>query len=190
MENRQEVSAVDSAPDVAAPGVEPLTILRYGDPALSRPALPVMEITPDVAALAGRMIATMLRAPGGGLAAPQVGVSLRIITLNPAILDRLSGAEPFTLINPRVAVSRGEIVDSEGCLSVPGIYADLARPAEVEIAYTRLDGVPATLRASGYFARGVLHELDHLDGVLFWDRLNLARRIWLKARYRRFGWAR
>ena len=149
-----------------------------------------MEITPQVATLAGRMIATMLQAPGGGLAAPQVGVSLRIITLNPALLDRLSGAGPFALINPAVNWSRGEIVDSEGCLSVPGLYADVARPAEVEIGYTRLDGASATLTTSGYYARGVLHELDHLDGALFWDRLNFARRLWLKARYWKFGWAR
>ncbi len=163
---------------------EALTLRFYGDPVLRKKAKPVVAVTPELCAFAEQMVDTMYDSRGVGLAAPQVGKSLRLIVLDTAppkgdlppdaspgeIL--LTPRMPLALLNPEViAVSKEKDVASEGCLSVPKIFADVERPAFVVLRATLLDGEKVEVECGGLLARCVLHEIDHLDGVLFPDRL-------------------
>jgi peptide deformylase len=127
-----------------------------------------------------RMLATMYKAPGIGLAAPQIGVSLRaaVVDLRPD-----EKPAPIFLINPEVAaVSDERAVREEGCLSLPGQYADVERPARVKIRYLDLDGSRQEIEADGLLAACLQHEIDHLDGVLFVDHLSALKRNMLLRR--------
>ncbi|HET7881624.1 MAG TPA: peptide deformylase [Acetobacteraceae bacterium] len=155
--------------------VETLPILLVPDPILKARARPVggddME---RVRGLVPRMFATMYRAPGIGLAAPQVGVGLRF-----AIVDLMPDDKPapIVLINPEVVGRSDELATrEEGCLSLPGQYADVTRPARVTVRYTGADGSRRQLEAEGLLAACVQHEIDHLDGVLFVDHLSALKR--------------
>lgn len=151
---------------------------------------PVVEVTDEIRSLAEGMISAMLAAPGLGLAAPQVGVSLRIVVVYPAGSEfEYAGIGPITLVNPVITETSGEDLTEEGCLSIPGIYSDLPRPAWLKVKFTSLDGEPRELQAKGRLARCVAHEVDHLDGVIFWDRLPRLKRDWLKLKFKRkSGW--
>jgi len=162
---------------------DPVRILTYPNPLLRKKADPVKEVTPQIRAIVLRMISTMLLAPGFGLAATQIGVMKRIITVNPGRILSDPDFHPLTMINPRIIRSSGEEADEEGCLSLPGVYAWMERPSLVEIEYTTMEGEPKTMVAEKYLARCLLHEMDHLDGVLFWDRMSRAQRSALKFRY-------
>jgi peptide deformylase len=121
-----------------------------------------------------RMFATMYRAPGIGLAAPQVGVGLRV-----AVVDLMPDEKPapITLVNPEiVAVSEELATREEGCLSLPGQYADVTRPARVKIRYLDREGARQEIEAEGLLAACLQHEIDHLDGVLFVDHLSSLKR--------------
>jgi len=125
-------------------------------------------------ALLPRMFATMYGAPGIGLAAPQVGVGLRV-----AVVDLMPDQKPspITLINPEIVAASDELVArEEGCLSVPGQYAEVARPAWVKVRYRDPKGVGQEIAADGLLAACLQHEIDHLDGILFIDRLSLLKR--------------
>jgi len=127
-----------------------------------------------VRALVPRMFATMYDAPGIGLAAPQVGVGLRL-----AVVDLMPGDknEPIVLINPSIVAASTEMaVREEGCLSLPGQYADVERPAEVTVRYQDEAGTTHTIAADGLLAACLQHELDHLDGILFVDHLSALKR--------------
>jgi peptide deformylase len=159
----------------AAKTIETLPILMVPDPMLKARARPVMtDDMPRVRDLLPRMFATMYRAPGIGLAAPQVGVGLRF-----TIVDLMPDEKPnpITLINPEV-VARSENLATreEGCLSLPGQYADVTRPARVIVRYTDADGAQRQIEAEGLLAACVQHEIDHLDGVLFIDHLSALKR--------------
>ena len=124
--------------------------------------------------LAPQMLATMYKAPGIGLAAPQVDVGLRL-----AVVDLMPGdvRQPIALINPEITrVSTEWATREEGCLSLPGQYADVSRPAMVCVAYTDLDGRRQVIDAEGLMAACLQHEIDHLDGVLFVDHLSALKR--------------
>jgi peptide deformylase len=166
------------------------TILKWPDPALFKKAAPIGEVTDEIRSLAERMTSAMMSAPGLGLAAPQVGVSLRLIVVYPAGSEfEYAGIGPITLVNPVITETFGEELTEEGCLSVPGIYTELVRPAWLKVKYTSLDGEPKELGAKGRLARCVAHEVDHLDGVIFWDRLPRLKRDWLKLKFKRkSGW--
>lgn len=159
-----------------------LPIRIYGDPVLRRVAEPVGEITPEIRTLVADMIETMYAEPGVGLAAPQVGVSLRLIVIDPTAGDEKGKA--FAMLNPVVTLSGEQVVMDEGCLSVPDIRADVTRPERISVVYTTLDGEPATLEADDMVARIVQHEYDHLDGILFVDKISPVRRHLLRKELR------
>jgi peptide deformylase len=144
-------------------------ILRYGADVLHTPAAPVQEITDDIQRLIDDMIQTMYAAPGIGLAAPQVGASLRLF-----VCDISVGRNPADLlvfINPAFVEREGMQLEDEGCLSAPGFNATVARPSRAILTGLDRSGTERTVEASGLLARCFQHEMDHLDGTLFIDRL-------------------
>ena len=159
-----------------------LRVRKYGDPVLRRRALPVGEITGEVRAIIADLVETMYDEVGIGLAAPQVGVSLRLIVLGD---EEGRGAE--ALVNPVIVEQGGQATAEEGCLSIPGIFAPVTRAAWVRVEATSAEGRPLSLRATGLRARVLQHELDHLDGVLFIDRLDPVTRDRIKRRIKKEG---
>ncbi|MFH5925150.1 peptide deformylase [Roseomonas xinghualingensis] len=157
-----------------------LPVLLHPAPILRAKARPVAEGDADrVRELAPRMLATMYKAPGIGLAAPQVGEGLRLIVLD---VEHEESPKPMVLVNPEiVAVSDEHAIREEGCLSLPGQYADVERPARVKVRWRELDGTRREMEADGLLATCLQHEIDHLDGVMFTDHLSpLKRNMLLK----------
>jgi peptide deformylase len=155
--------------------VSPLPILVAPHKALKTKARKVLpEDMGLIHALVPRMFAAMYAAPGIGLAAPQVGELLRLAVIDLAKDDKPA---PAVLINPEIlSVSEDWATREEGCLSLPGQYADVSRPARVLVRYTALDGSPHQIDADGLMAACLQHEIDHLDGVLFVDHLSVLKR--------------
>jgi peptide deformylase len=144
-------------------------ILRLGDSILSEPARPVEHITAEIETLIDDMIETMYAAPGIGLAAPQVGVSLKIF-----VIDLSLGKDPtalHTMINPEFVDREGMQLEEEGCLSIPGFTATVARPKRVVVKGLNRQGDEYTIEGTGLLARALQHEIDHLNSCLFVDRL-------------------
>ncbi len=144
-------------------------ILRLGDSILTDPARPVEAITPEIKTLIDDMIETMYAAPGIGLAAPQIGVSLRIF-----VVDLSVGRDPAGLsvmLNPEFVAREGMQLEEEGCLSVPGFTATVARPKRVVVKGLNRHGDEHQLEGTGLMARALQHEMDHLNSCLFVDRL-------------------
>jgi peptide deformylase len=144
-------------------------ILRYGADVLHAPAAPVAEVTADIQQLIDDMIQTMYVAPGVGLAAPQVGVPLRIFVCDISV--GRNPADLLTFVNPEFLERDGMQLEEEGCLSVPGFNATVARPSRAELKGLNRDGREHTVEASGLLARCFQHEMDHLEGTVFVDRL-------------------
>ena len=140
-----------------------------GDPVLQTRATEVTEVTGALARLTEDMLTTMYDAPGIGLAAPQVGVQKRIFVYD-------WGEGPGVVVNPRIEGSDGEWVYEEGCLSIPGLTWEILRPKEVHLVGVDLDGNEVSIEADELPARLFQHELDHLDGVLLLDHLDLDQR--------------
>ncbi len=138
-------------------------IVEYGDKILREKAKPVTKITPNILKLLDNMAETMYKAKGVGLAAPQVGVSKRVIVVD-------AGEGLVELINPEVVSCSGRETDTEGCLSIPGVLGEVARPYRVEVRGLNRRGEEVTVKAAGLFSRALQHEIDHLDGILFIDR--------------------
>jgi peptide deformylase len=149
-------------------------IVRYGRPSLHAPAEPVGEITDEIQRLVDDMIDTMYAAPGIGLAAPQVGVALRVCVIDLSVGKR--GGELITLINPEFVERDGMQLEDEGCLSLPGFTATVPRPSRVVVRGRDRHGAPRTVEGTGLLARALQHEIDHLDGKLFIDRLRGLKR--------------
>ena len=144
-------------------------ILRLGDSILSEPARTVDAITPEIETLIDDMIETMYAAPGIGLAAPQVGVSLKIF-----VIDLSLGKDPaalYSMINPNFVEREGMQLEEEGCLSIPGFTATVARPKRVVVKGLNRHGDEYTIEGTGLLARALQHEIDHLNSCLFVDRL-------------------
>jgi len=144
-------------------------ILRHGADVLHRPALPVQAPTPDIQQLIDDMVQTMYAAPGVGLAATQVGVPLRIF-----VADITLGRDPSALhvfVNPTFVIRDGMQLEDEGCLSVPGFNATVARPSRATVKGLDRNGAEHTVTGTELLARCFQHEMDHLDGTLFVDRL-------------------
>ncbi|MBU2360986.1 MAG: peptide deformylase [Alphaproteobacteria bacterium] len=151
-------------------------ILIHPDPRLKKVTDPVGAVTAELRTLADDMLETMYNAPGIGLAAPQVGVMSRVLVMD-CVKDETQPARPMVLLNPQVTwVSETLSTYEEGCLSIPEQYADVERPAEVEVRWMDLEGATQTERFSGLWATCVQHEIDHLDGKLFIDYLKPLRR--------------
>jgi peptide deformylase len=144
-------------------------ILRYGADVLHRPAAVVPEITPEIQRLIDDMIKTMYAAPGVGLAAPQIGVPLRIFVADVSVGRDINALHVF--VNPEFVEREGMQLEEEGCLSVPGFNATVARPERVTVKGLDRDGVEHAVTGTALLARCFQHEMDHLDGKLFVDRL-------------------
>jgi peptide deformylase len=141
-----------------------LPIRTFGDPVLRQRASEVVEIDGKIASLCNDMLATMYDAPGVGLAAPQVGILKRLFVYD-------IGDGPQVMVNPEVHETDGEFEYDEGCLSIPGMSIPIVRADRVHVVGRDLDGNEVDFEAEELFGRVVLHELDHLDGVLMLDRL-------------------
>lgn len=161
-------------------------IRYYGDPVLRKTADQVTNIGGELVSLAEGMVETLSRAKGLGLAAPQVGRSVSLCIINLPAMDQAQ-KKPLVLINPRVTGSHGRLVHQEGCLSFPELYAEVARPQKVGIAGLDLSGREIELEADEMLARCFLHEIDHLNGVLFIDHLSQLKRQLLKNQLRRIS---
>jgi len=144
-------------------------IVKYPNDVLREKARPVKAVTPQIKKLLNNMFDTMRLAGGVGLAAPQIGISKRLIVVE--IND-----ERLALINPEITAFTGRETGTEGCLSLPGVWGEVERAAQVEVRALNEDGRNITLRADGYLARALQHEIDHLDGILFIDRATNIRR--------------
>jgi peptide deformylase len=144
-------------------------ILRYGADVLHQPAANVAEITPEIHQLVDDMIQTMYAAPGVGLAATQVGVPLRIFVVDVSVGRNAS--DLMTFINPQFVERDGMQLEEEGCLSLPGFNATVARPARAVLKGLDRGGEERVVEATGLLARAFQHEMDHLDGCVFVDRL-------------------
>lgn len=172
-----------------------LPILKYPHPTLSKVAKPVIEFNQELKQLVKDMIFTMYKAPGIGLAAPQVGKGLRLfvvdinydrdeITLPDGTEDyTLSNLHPMVFINPTFKDADGEILYEEGCLSLPGIYEEVCRANSITIEYQNLEGEKCSLRAEGTLAVCLQHENDHLDGKVFIDRISFMKRNMIKKKF-------
>ncbi|MBI3931899.1 MAG: peptide deformylase [Acidobacteria bacterium] len=158
-------------------------IVKWGHPVLHAPSAPVVEIDGSVAALVKDMVETMYAAPGIGLAAPQVAVPLRVIVIDLSVGK--SARELIKLVNPEFVEKEGEQREEEGCLSVPGYGGAPARPTRVTVKGTDLDGKERVYTATELLARAFCHEIDHIDGLLFVDRLTPLKRDLLKRKLRK-----
>ncbi|MDR3111626.1 MAG: peptide deformylase [Elusimicrobiota bacterium] len=142
-------------------------IRKYGDPILRKKTQHICEITEYIKNLCNDMLETMYSVSGVGLAAPQIGVSLRL-----CVVDVDPNKEsPFILINPKIIGTENKVEGQEGCLSFPGFYEKVKRFESIEIEFLSIDGLLTRLKAKNYFARAVQHEVDHLDCKLFIDYL-------------------
>jgi peptide deformylase len=155
-----------------------LTILKYGNPNLVIPAKDVDVIDDSIKKIIQDMIETMYAAPGIGLAATQVGIPLKITTI-----DISRGKEQndlLILINPEIIYQEGNVQEDEGCLSFPEVYAQINRPEVVVIRAKNMNGEIVEIRGEGLLARAFCHECDHLMGVLFIERMNSLTRELIK----------
>ena len=160
-------------------------ILRYGEPPLHQPARAVDAITPEIDRLIEDMIQTMYAAPGIGLAAPQVGVSLRIF-----VVDVSVGRDPdglIVMVNPEWVEREGMQLEEEGCLSLPGFNATVVRPTRVVMCGLDRHGAPQQREGADLLARAFQHEMDHLDGLVFVDRLRGIKRDLIVRRIRKLA---
>ena len=159
-----------------------LKVRRYGDPVLRRRAALVEAVTPEVRRLASDMIETMYDEVGIGLAAPQVGVSTRLM-----VVGDEEGRGVQVLVNPTISAQGGKVTAEEGCLSLPGVFAQVTRSEWVTLEAQDLEGRPVAVTARGLRSRVFQHEIDHLDGVLFIDRLEPVIRDRIKRRIKKEG---
>jgi len=175
-----------------------LQILDYGDPILRAKGKPIENIDDRIRELAANMIETMHAANGVGLAAQQIGEALQLTVLDVSLVeDRpstlkldgkdvdLKGAMPLVLINPEIELRGANEVGVEGCLSFPEITGDIERAKSVVVRAQTLEGRTIEIEASGFLARAIQHEGDHLNGILFIDRMNSAVKAALSSRLKR-----
>ncbi len=160
-------------------------ILIVGNPLLRRKAKPVTEFNAELKQLADTMLAAMFSAQGIGLAAPQVGEPLRLIIVGN--FDEQDQLHTEFMVNPEILETAGNCEMEEGCLSVPGIREQVSRPERITVEYQDLDGQPHRRELTGLEARVCLHENDHLEGVLFIDRISPVRRGLLQNRLKQLA---
>lgn len=160
-----------------------LRIRTYPDPVLKKKALPVKAVDNRVAKLASDMLETMYASAGVGLAAPQVGVSERIIVVDAGSED--GSRNPMVFINPEIIASEGTVESQEGCLSLPEFRTAVKRAARIKVKALNAEGAEFTIEAEGLFARAVQHEIDHLDGITLLERSGLLKRELYKKRLSR-----
>ncbi len=175
-----------------------LEIVQYGHPVLRQKCQPVDEVTPEIRQLADDMLDTMANANGVGLAAPQVARDIRLAVIDvshdPECVSylRVGGRDtdlasimPLVFINPELELGKEREYQLEGCLSIDDIRAEVRRPAEVRAILPQLDGSTLVIETDGLLARALQHEIDHLNGILFTDRLSAASKVSVKNRLKR-----
>jgi peptide deformylase len=158
-------------------------IVKYGTPVLHEPSRPVADIDGAIADLVKDMVETMYAAPGIGLAAPQIAVPLRVIVIDLSVGEDES--QLIELVNPEFVEREGEQRHEEGCLSVPGYGGSPVRPARVVVKGLDLDGKERVYEGRELLARAFCHEIDHIDGLLFVDRLSPLKRDLLKRKLKK-----
>lgn len=151
-------------------------ILTFPHPVLITKAKPVVDVDRNMWGLIDSMAETMYSAPGLGLAAPQIGQSLQIIVVDVEWRWNEGKFNLIPLVNPRITYKEGERIEEEGCLSVPGITAPVKRAERIKVEGLDRDGKKAVIKAEGTLATALQHEIDHLDGILFIDRLSRVKR--------------
>ncbi len=158
-------------------------ILKYGAPELETKSPSITRFDEEIKTLAEDMLETMYAAPGVGLAAPQVGVNLRLM-----VIDITGGEEQghqIVFTNPEITEKEGTEEAEEGCLSIPGFTAVVERPSKIHVVGQDVEGHPQELDAEGILARAVCHEIDHLDGILYLDRTSVLKRDLIKRKIRK-----
>lgn len=178
-----------------------LEILRYPDQRLKRKSVPVETVTPELQKLADDMLETMYDAPGVGLAAPQVGELIRLLVIDTrptdddgnVILEKMTELEkqvqfPIIIFNPEITKKEGSTTYEEGCLSVPGFIEEVKRANYVEAKGLDRSGQPLTIKTDGLLAICLQHELDHLEGKLFIDRISFVKSERIKSKIKKHGY--
>ncbi|NIO49163.1 MAG: peptide deformylase [Candidatus Aminicenantes bacterium] len=160
-----------------------LQIVKYGNPILTKKAEEIINIDKYIEDLAQNMVQTMYAAPGIGLAAPQVNVSKRLITVDLSVGE--DSQNLIILINPELTSQEGEVIYEEGCLSVPDISEKVIRPSRVTVTGIDLKGNEKIFEAEGLLARAFCHEIDHINGKLFIDHLSLLKKSLIKKKLKR-----
>lgn len=162
-------------------------IVTYGDPVLREKTKPIEKVDQDVKNLVDDMIATLKDAQGLGLAAPQVGEAKRIFIIDLSPIELTESVRVF--INPEIIAEEGECLLEEGCLSFPGLYQKISRAELVKIRALDLEGKEFEMEAKGMLARAIIHEFDHLEGVLFIDHLSSLSRALIKGKLKKLATA-
>jgi peptide deformylase len=160
-----------------------LKIEKYGNPILQKKAEPIKEINQEILELAQNMVQTMHAAPGIGLAAPQVNVSKRLITVDLSVGEKKE--DLIILINPEILRQEGESTVEEGCLSVPDIHENVKRPLQVTVKGIDLEGNEIVLEAENLMARVFCHEIDHINGKLFFEHLSPLKKTLIKKKLKK-----
>lgn len=179
-----------------------LKILTFPDPILRKRAAPVTKITAELKTLAENMVETMYASRGIGLAAPQIGQLVRLLVLDtrpkdedgnyvPEEMTELEQAipQPLIIFNPEILTTEGKATFEEGCLSVPTYYETVTRPSLIEVVGLGIDGKKLHLKTDGLLATCLQHEMDHLEGKLFIDRLSLIKSNRIKSKIKKFGYS-
>jgi peptide deformylase len=175
--------AVTAAPETAAAPRKIYPIIKYGDPILEKPGVPVKKFDGELEELVEDMFASMYGAQGVGLAAPQIGLSLRL-----TVVDVTGGKNPeakIVLANPEVIHAEGEVREEEGCLSIPGFRGYVIRPQFVTIKAQNAKGESFEIRGENLLARAFCHEIDHLNGILFLQHLSMLKRDLIKRKIKK-----
>jgi peptide deformylase len=178
----QETAAV-AAPESPAKPVKIYPIVKFGDPILEKPGASIKKFDADLEQLAEDMFASMYAAQGVGLAAPQIGVSIRL-----AVVDVTAGKNPeakIVLANPEIIHAEGEVREEEGCLSIPGFRGYVMRPQFVTIKAQNAKGESFEIRGENLLARAFCHEIDHLNGILFLRHLSMLKRDLIKRKIKK-----
>ncbi|MDZ7262092.1 MAG: peptide deformylase [candidate division KSB1 bacterium] len=162
-----------------------LPIIKYGNPILRMKAAPVRELDGRLQRLIDDMVETMQQAEGIGLAAPQVGESLALIVVDMSYIEE--NGKPIAFLNPQITAQEGESTMEEGCLSVPEVKELVTRAETIGLKFLTASGEEAETRYSGLLARVLLHEIDHLNGVLFVDRISPVKRKLLSKKLRQIA---
>ena len=158
-------------------------VVKFPDPRLKQVSKPITKVDDELRELARDMIDVMYDEPGIGLAAPQVGASVRMFVIDTEWSDEEVGKNPTVVLNPEISDREGSVTWDEGCLSVPDYSANVDRDARITLRGTDLDGNPIEERVEGLRAVCIQHEVDHLDGILFIDRISrLKRGMYVKKR--------
>lgn len=179
----ETASTATAAPELSGPPRKIYPIVKYGDPILEKPAAVIKKFDAELEELAEDMFASMYAAQGVGLAAPQIGKSIRI-----AVVDVTSGKNPegkIILVNPEVIHGEGEKREEEGCLSIPGFRGYVLRPQFVTVKAQDVKGESFEIRGEDLLARAFCHEIDHLNGILFLQHLSMLKRDLIKRKIKK-----